>query len=418
MATANLTWTNNATGDSPTGTKVERSHNFTFDHAQATPSEIANGSGGGLDPTSATGSYGDGTVQPYNHYSYRVSTLKGAEASLSMSTPLQYVHDQANELGYPNGTPDSAPTYNCSVEPTLHVDVSRLGGYDYSRYFPQQVTGFGGDRWFGDVNGSLDGALRHNTMGAQFMHQASSKRPVIGYTEINGAHQKYLGRFQASHMFDDNGVAGGGVANSGSVHLMNPGPDIGYKDEVTVFLVGSGDIPKNNYLGGTNGVIGSHAPYVSKALGTSISGNLPVDGVYYTGATNGTASGAIMSWPTTPGVISYRHNNTLAAFNSAGGTGAQLFLDGIEVSNTGDNNGRSYHQGGTAGLNTHNGAYAFSSGIWGYIDFAHANHRDSIVYEYIVFDSILNAADMNAVTGYLCNRYGTTPGSVTDNDLI
>jgi len=417
MATANLTWTNNSTGDNPTGTKVERSDNLDFSNASASPSEITSGSGGGLDPTAASGSYGDGTVQPYNHYAYRVSTLKGAEVSTSMSTPLQYVHDQDNELGYPNGTPNSAPTYNCSVEPQLHVDVSRLGGYDYSRYFPLASNSYE-DRYFADANGSLDPVLRHNPIGAQVMNQGNGNRPVIGYSEINGVHQKYLGKFQVSSLTDDNGVAGGGTGNSGSFWLMNPGAPIGYKDEVTVFYVGSGSIPKTVALGGPEGTIGPNSGNVNKVLGTNVPGNGAIDGVYYRGATDGQASGAIMSWPTVPGILSYRHNNTLAAFNSAGGTGAQLFVNGLEHDTTGNNNSMSYHQSGTPAHGTHYGAYAFASGIHGYINFTNHNHVDHVAYEYIVFNSILNAADMNAVTGYLCNRYNFPHTQVTDSDLI
>ena len=416
MATANLPWTNNATGDSPDSTKIERVKDLAFDHSKATVEELANGSGGGLDPTSPTGSYADGTVSPYSHYSYRVSTVKGTESSASIATPLEYVYDQDNELGYPNGSPSVTPTYNCSVEPIIHLDFSRLGGFDYQDESVWSGTSFENRHFAKTWPISLNGAFRHNTVDAYFAH-ASGNAPCIAYGQFNGNPQKGIAKIQKSGAADDNGNVKG-VGNNAKVKL---GVDekFGIKDGVTVFLVGA---QRNAAWAGLTGpnpqpLNALGAPGVSKAFGTNVSGNVAIDGVYYGGSTNGTGSGASVTYPSTSGIISYRHNNTLAAFNSAGGTGAQLFVNGSEFSNTGNNNHKSYHQGGTANYSTHMGAFAMQSPAYGIL-LLDVNYVDQVFYEYIVFPEILNAADMNAVTGYLCTRYGESFSTVAPADLI
>ena len=416
MATANLTWTNNATADSPDSTKIERVKDLGFDHSKSTVEELANGSGGGLDPSSPTGSYTDGTISPYSHYSYRVSTVKGTESSASIATPLEYVYDQANELGYPNGSPSVTPTYNCSVEPIIHIDFSRLGGFDYKDESVWSGTSYANRHFAPTWPITLGDAFRHNTIEAYFTY-SSSQAPCLAYGQFNGNPQKGLAKIQQSYTADDNGNVKG-VGNSARIR-MGVTDKYGIKDGVTVFLVGSSYTSTYANLTGPNTVALSSmsAPGVLKAFGSNVSGNVPIDGVYYNGSSNGSGSGANVTYPSSSGIISYRHNNTLAAFNSSGGTGAQLFVNGAEFSNTGNNNAKSYHQGGTAVYNTHQGAWAIQNPTYS-IGFLNNNWVDQVFYEYIVFPEVLNAADMNAVTGYLCNRYGEPFSSVAPADLI
>tara|TARA_B100000902_G_scaffold356965_1_gene371066 strand:+ start:615 stop:1868 length:1254 start_codon:yes stop_codon:yes gene_type:complete len=417
MATANITWTNNSTTDSPTGTKVERSEDLAFNHSSATATEVANGNGGGLDPTAANGSYADGTVSAYKHYSYRVSTLKNSETATGVATPLEYVYDQTNELGYPNGSPSSAPTYNCSVEPDIHYDASRLGGYAYNTLQGlNALNGSYADRYYVETDGSLSGALRHNKIGATMMYSGGvSNRPVIGYVEVNGNNQKFLGRLQGTTLT-------GGPGNSSSVKILNDSTNVIHNDGVTIFSVGCQGAYGTAFTG-ANGFL-SDSSGGDYLLGSNMGGNVVVDGIAaYKGAsaapggnTNSIASGATVAWPAPFGVNCYRHNNTLTAFNSAGGTGAQVFQNGSETFNTGDNNSMSYHQSGTPAYPTHLGAYILKGG--GAIGLGNPNWSDCGVFEYLVFPGILDANDMNAVTGYLCNRYGQSFNSVASGDLI
>ena len=63
MATTTITWKNNSTDQSPTGTKIERYEDFPKGHEHATaPVEVANGNTGGLDPTLANGTYVDSSI--------------------------------------------------------------------------------------------------------------------------------------------------------------------------------------------------------------------------------------------------------------------------------------------------------------------------------------------------------------------
>ncbi len=422
MATANLTWTNNATGDSPDSTKIERVKDLGFDHPKAVVEELANGSGGGLDPTSATGSYNDGTVSPYSHYTYRVSTVKGTESSASISTPLEFVYDQANELGYPNGSPSVAPQFNCTVEPVIHIDPSRLGGIDYQ---DESV-------WSGTVHQprhfnktfpySLTPALRHNTIGA-VLEVATGHAVSLAYVNYNGNSLKAFAKIQASYIADDNGnVKGSGNAGRLQLGMPNYGDFFTLKDEVTVFYVASKvDSGFANLTGPNANPLSSLSDSLTggdeKVFGSNINGNVAVDGVYYNGASGGKGSGATVNYPSNAGILAYRHNNTLEAFNSLTGTGAQLFVNGGEYYNTGDNNAKSYHQGGTGNYLTHMGAYAMQDKLYSQ-KLCNPNWNDALLYEYIVFPKILNADDMNAVTGYLCNKYNEPFTAVTDNDLI
>lgn len=422
MATANLTWTNNATADSPDSTKIERVKDLAFDHPKAVVEELANGSGGGLDPTSPTGSYADGTVSPYSHYTYRVSTVKGTESSASISTPLEFVYDQANELGYPNGSPESVPTYNCTVEPVIHIDPSRMGGIDYQDESVWSGTAHQPRHFNKTFPLSLTPAVRHNTTGA-VLQVATGNAVSLAHVNYNGNSLKALAKMQASYLADDNGnVKGSGNQGRLQLGMPNSGDFFTLKDEVTVFYVAS------KVTSGFANLTGPNANPLSslgealtggdeKVFGSNISGNVAVDGVFYNGASGGKGSGATVNLPSNTGIMAYRHNNTLEAFNSSVGTGAQLFVNGAEFSNTGNNNAKSYHQGGTPYYLTHMGAYAMQDKLYSQ-KFCNPNWNDAMLYEYIVFPKVLNADDMNAVTGYLCNKYGEPFTPVTENDLI
>ncbi len=120
MSDITLNWTdNNADGaNSEDEHRVYRSN-----------STIDTSSPGAVHATVAANleTYQDTTVIAKENYFYRVSAYRNADSTESFSAELGpvYYPDISDDLGYPNGIPSSANTYNCTVQPKLHWDAQR-----------------------------------------------------------------------------------------------------------------------------------------------------------------------------------------------------------------------------------------------------------------------------------------------------
>lgn len=399
MPTANLTWTNKSTNDNPTGTKIERTEGFQFGASGApAPIEVANGDTGGLDPTLAgvgAGNYSDTTVVGDTYYAYRVSTLKGGESATSIATPLTYVYDQVNDLGYTGGSPEVSSNYAISTAPFLHVDFNRLS------------VAYSNDDL---MSSGFDGIFRHNPLS--FGLTSSSYSSVSRYRNID--HGGGVNR---------NSVAQVQVYGTSYFRLEAPATPKACPDGVTVFAVMSQE-PKNIRM-------------------SSQSSNLPGgahDGVHYTHnyyhmndftSWGETTSHTMASGSVHPGqgfdnwgailythVIAYRLNNDASAFSS-GTIKAQSFDGGAVIGESADLHSKSYHNNPASPDDTNNlGAALFQEPYSHDFMSPHVSHQNQFFSECLYFDSALDLGDMNKVFGYLGTKYNVPITVLGAPDLI
>lgn len=392
MPTANLTWTNKSTEDSPSGTKIERTEGFPFGHANApAPVEVANGNTGGLDPTLSgvgQGSYVDTTVAGDRYYAYRVSTLKGAEIATSIATPMEYVYDDANDLGYPLGTPEATSNYTLSEAPFLHLDINRSSsGYAHEDLM---TSGFGG-------------IMRHNPENFVFSNTSYSAAPIYKVIDYG------------------NGVTRPVAAQetTGAKTLQTQATsDVACPDGMTMFMVTSDIVYQATLSHSGTDSNGIHylTSYFSKTLtgimgqGDSITlatGGNPAPGQY---------SGSGQSIGTR--ILAYRFNNDATAF-ATGDLRGQAFNGGVELAQTQNLVSKSYHNGASSPDNTnHLGAALFKTGQlmrWMYPSPTHQNH---LFAEAMYFDSAIGLNDMNKIFGYLGAKYNIPVTVLGSSDLI
>lgn len=412
MATTTITWKNNSTDQSPTGTKIERYEGFPKGHEHATaPVEVANGNTGGLDPTLANGTYDD-TTSGGKYYSYNVSTVKGDEVASGVPTASEWVADQDNDLGYVGGVPEIGSTYNCSVAPALHIDLSRAKDY-YAPLAEQVATDAVAER----VDNGFSGVIRANTEDFTYENvQASSQASFFSDAATDGDGIALVG--QAPNQID-------------KVPFRHPNK-IAFKDGVTVFRVVSGQFGVGDYFAGVQsyGPMGDGINYATGKFQSTkfnvmdsgdtsftLSGGKEIPGMNGNGTRNSSTTTALY-------VLAMRLNNSLEAFNS-GEIRGQVFSAGNLVATTADVSAKSYHNEAnnpdatstSRGL----GAWYFppSTGTTSYrLHLLNNQYKVLLAGETILFGEALSLSDMNQVFGYLCNKHGITQQVISSSDLV
>lgn len=411
MATTTITWKNNSTDQSPTGTKIERYEGFPKGHEHATaPVEVANGNTGGLDPTIANGTYDD-TTSGGKYYSYNVSTVKGDEEAEGVPTASEWVADQANDLGYVGGLPAIGSTYNCSVAPALHIDFCRAKEY-YAPLNEQLASDAVTER----VDNGFAGVIRANTEEFSYANQAASNQAA----------------FHSDALTDGDGIALVGQPQNQIDKAPFTHPNkIAFKDGVTVFRVVSGQFVTGDFAGivGTN-PMGDGINYNSGTFqhnkfnlmnsgdtSYTLSGGVNINGMNG----NGTRSSAL---GTDLYVVAMRLNNSVEAYNS-GEIRGQVFSAGNLLATSADVRAKSYHHEASnpGATPTSRGLGAWylppSSGSTYYALQLLANHYKMLFAgETMLFGEALSLSDMNQVFGYLCNKHGITQQVISSSDLI
>lgn len=399
MPTANITWTNRSTNDSPSGTKIERTEGFPFGHPNApAPIEVANGDTGGLDPEltgAGAGNYADTTISGDTSYAYRVSTLKGAEIATSIATPLEFIYDSANDLGYPGGSPETTSQFTISTTPFLHMDMNRSStGYkdDFvnSGQYTRMQEGFAGQ-------------IRHG----DFVHNASSYSNAPSFATFdlgNGIVRNFAYQpFQSSQSYT--------LAPSASIDKKS------CPDGLTAFFVATTSamaaIPLSDTLSGNsaypNGVH-HHAGDLTTSAFTTMGTN--------TSWSPSHAGPAIGHHTSTHDlhVLGYRVNNDATAF-ATGTIQGQLFDGGDLVGTSANRHSVSYHNNPAEPSYTNNlGAGGFNQ-TYG-MSYLSSGWQERLLGEIIYFDSALSLSDMNVVNAYLCNKYNIAPTTIAANDLV
>jgi hypothetical protein len=395
MPTANLTWTNQSTTDSPTATKVERSDGFPFGHDNADPPVILanDGTTTGLIPTVSAGSYAD-TITGDASYAYRITTVKGSEEAAGIPTAMEYVYDPVNDLGYPLGAPSTAATYNVSTAPFLHVDVNRSStGY---------ASGDGMTAGFG-------GIIRHTEDTPwTFSSNSYSSAPSWHEEDLgNGNVRKFLHNITQDH-----------------ANIVPPG-EIACADGITVFAVVTDifyDFSLSEKNSGTNAFANGHFS-TSGTASSSYFNMMGSASTYYTlsnpgySFANGVDGGPIIypagtTWDRLLHIMAWRINNSADAFNPSGGLNysgvikGQAFDGGNLLGTTPDVVANSYHNGATIPDITNDlMAGGFHPDYGMSLIFNNPSSYSGLVGEIMYFDSALDVTDMNTVFAYLGNKY-------------
>jgi hypothetical protein len=399
MPTSNVTWTNNSTASNPVAdnTSVERTAQLGFSHTNAMPSTVDSWQGSaaaGLDPSIANGSYADTGVTADTHVAYRITTSRSPggvqEDVVSVPSGFDYVYDSASELGYPNGYPVTAASYNCSVEPQLHIDTGRIAGWEHSA--SERITG------------GLDSIIRHDQSGDWTIvpySAVATAAPIAKqvYNMTSGNYRRTIGSL---------------LSAGGLFYVKRPTgtPNLGFPDGVTVFrAVHCPDTTSGLYVDSGVSLVGS----ATTVSGISYSGStLFLKGTTWGCTTHwaGVASSSISRTPPHWAIYAYRLNNTLTQYNT-GTVKGQMLADG----------------GGNiaTGANVASSSYHDASGTKGAYGMAANTNVDLLVPGYgraaglgetLIFDEALDANDMNAVFGYLCNKFDTTLTPLSSGDLV
>ncbi|MAT87092.1 MAG: hypothetical protein CL532_00870 [Aestuariivita sp.] len=398
MPTANLTWTNKSTALNPETTKVERSEGFPFGHANASaPVELDNSASGGLDPTQANGSYTDTTVEGGKRYAYRISTVKGGESAAGIPSPVQYVQDRVNDLAYPNGDPDTASQYNVSVEPVLHLDMERSStGYVDSGQGAATVPQT-------KMDSGYAGIIRHDSQGAwQFPATVGASLPAFWTEDLgNGQVRDFM-------VQPANGIASPYVINN---------QDIAMPDGVTVFAVGRNmrTIETGNNIGGNIAVNGVN--YLTSLFTDTFANFWGLSNEMFVLSHAGPTVGSHNHYVGDLHIQCFRFNNSASAFGT-GELKAQMIDGGDVVYESANLVGKSYHNNNASpDISNNLGAAHFRSGSVLNLGLS-SNYTERMLSEKLIFDSALDANDMNMVFGYLGNKFNIAPTVLAPADLV
>jgi len=414
-STVDINWTNRSASIQPAPDKnlVERVDQSRFDDLSATSDTqiLAEGAGGSLSPTAATGSYTDDTLQPGRNYSYRVVAQRGDERKESIPTEYVYTYNAAQELGYPGGTPENAG-YMCSVAPLSHIDIQRIPGVSTKHNDP--ILNFRpasrhGDIYFGraaDANPSEHIYLEEKTL---------SNGNTLRITK-----DKYYGIVQNSP--------------SNTTQLFNPRDNIGSFTGMTVFMVSYDPLDMGyqytNIINGTSS--GVNDPDADQSLAASLRTGygLQIDvrsyghsgGISF--GTSGTQNQRSVQWsPSNFDIICLRWKHS-AALALDSNEKIQGWRNGVYITESEDLS-QSTYSGRLAGVHTSTGwnrnyiPLAFRGGNYPLSSFSYYYERRRVMpNEYILFPSALGVEDMNNVTSYLGNKFGVQTSLITVSDLI
>jgi hypothetical protein len=398
MPTSNVTWTNNSTASNPAAddTTIERTEQIAFSHINAMPSSIDSWQGStaaGLDPSIASGSYADTGVTADTHVGYRITTSRSPggvqEDVTSIPSGMEYIQDSPNELGYPNGNPVTASNYNCNVEPQLHLDTSRVAGYEQGE----------------EITGSLASMIRHDknsTFGIDYVGTAPAKMGQV-YNATSGAYHRTL---------ESRGSAGNTTI---SFRQTLGNPDLEYADGVTLFRAAYQDA--SGYIYGDHAVWNAGYNLISSSTGIRYDYGIMslkettwgITSTCWWKPPSGSLTNPAPFWA----IYAIRVNNDAAQF-ATGTIKGQMFKDGADnILTSGNVQAQSYHNTGV-GL----------KGAWGTPDnvalnVLNAGSSEQYHFgELLLFDTALDLGDMNEVFGYLCNKYDNAFTPISSGDLV
>lgn len=404
MPTANITWTNRSTNDSPTGTKIERTEGFPFGHPNApAPVEVANGNTGGLDPTitgAGNGNYADTTITADNYYAYRVSTLKGAEVATSIATPMQYVYDSVNDLGYPGGSPETTAQYMIGTAPFLHIDMNRsstgyFDDYENSGEYENMSEGFAGQIRHGDF--VFDTSTYSSTPSFLTRDLGNGIVRNFAWQPVSTARNYILRPSAALDV------------------VMCP-------DGMTVFLVmdlfNMTNCPLSDTKAG-NVAYPDGRHYPANDISSSNFGTMGVNTAWtpsHAGPDVGRDPGSGSAAYQQLHVLGYRVNNDATSF-ATGNIQGQLFDGGDLVGTSANMISRSYHNNPSSPSMINNlGAGAFNAGYG--MSYLSSSWQERVFGEALYFNGALSLSEMNTVNAYLCNKYNIAPSTIAANDLV
>jgi hypothetical protein len=405
MPSSNLTWTNKSTNLNPTSTKVERSEGFTFDHANASaPVVLDNNATAGLDPEQANGSYTDTTAEAGKKYSYRVSTMKGAEQATSIESPMTHIEDRVNDLGYPNGAPDNTQTtqYSCSVEPYMHLDVQRLE----AGYVAGTNSGLDTSNMTRVTDG-YTGFMKHNPYGFAMSALAYSSAPYFQTRDLgDGISQDFFVQPQNKALYPGFIPTQYVAFANGATHFHVVSS---FKNYAVVSKSQDPYAQWDDSVGDhVNGVVYGSL-WRENITWAALDQVLPsISGMPHAGPDLSTYHGT-----ETLKIIAMRLNNDAASY-ATGNIQAQLFDGGDVVANGHNQVDRSYHAGTTAGKY---GAVGYKPSLTAY-NLMGTTYYENLFAEALYFGEALDHNDMNMVFAYLGNKYNVSPTVLTSNDLV
>lgn len=416
-STVDINWTNRSASIQPAPDKnlVERVDQSRFDDLSAASDTqiLAEGAGGSLSPTAATGSYTDDTLQPGRNYSYRVVAQRGEERKASIPTDYVYTYNAAQELGYPGGTPENA-AYMCSVAPLSHIDVQRLPGVSTKHNDP--ILNFRpasrhGDFYFGRPADAIPDDQIY------LEEQTLSNGNTLRITK-----DKYYGIVQ------------NGPYNA--THLYNPGDNVGSFTGMTMFLVSYDPLSMGyqyaNILGGTSqGIVDPSVTDLTVPLSSRSGQGLQLDlraygqtgQISFSPATSTNITRYVQWDPSNFDIICLRWKAT-AELAGANNEKIQAWRNGVYIGES-DNLSHSTYTGRQAGV--HN------STTWNrnYVPIAYRGENNPLsIYSYyyerrrvmpselILFDTALNLEDVNSVYSYLGNKFGVQTHMIPSSILI
>ena len=417
-STVDINWTNRSASIQPPPDKnlVERVDQSRFDDLSATSDTqiLAEGAGGSLSPTAATGSYTDDTLQPGRNYSYRVVAQRGDERKESIPTEYVYTYNAAQELGYPGGTPENAG-YMCSVAPLSHIDIQRIPGVSTKHNDP--ILSFRSASRHGDIyfGRALDATPDD--------HIYLEEQTLSNGNTLRTTKDRYYG------------IAEDGPTDAYNItKLYNPGPNVGSFTGMTVFMVSYDPLDMGyeytNILHGAES--GIYDPDADQNLPPTERAGYGFDldvrsfghrGTFQFGTSAKRWQRAIQWSPSNFDIICIRWKCS-AQLALAGNERLQGWRNGVYITET-DDYSTSTYSGRLAGV------HSFSSWNRNYVPLAFVGNNkpiSSFSYyygrrrimpnEYILFDSALNIEDMNNVTSYLGNKFGVQTSIITVADLI
>lgn len=421
-----INWTNRSASVQPPPNKniVERVDQSRFDDlsAAADTQVLAEGAGGALSPTAATGTYTDDTLEAGRNYSYRVVAERGSQKKASLPTDYIYTYDPATELGYPGGTPEVA-NYTCSVTPHSHIDMQYISAVS-TTYDDPIIT--------------MDSAIRTGDIQLKRAADSTSEEHVFldEQTLSNG-------RKIRTPRLQQYGTTSGPQNNI--TYLTTTENNIFSRDEMTMFVVLHD--PLNKGYSFTNPTAYGTSPrtyepphdpgtYTTDASLPGSWGGIPITEVRSTKSSssatdhqiqlrvNNVSYSATMPNPAFSIIcIRLKMSEALALANNIK---MQMWQNGALVVNTADLtnitiHGRITGKHSSLQWNKNFGAYYFTPDLnpsgsnysTRYYDYAMVTKT-----EYLLFPSALEAEDINNVYGYLCNKYDVDQTIIPSSQLI
>lgn len=422
-----INWTNRSASVQPPPDKniVERVEQSRFDDlsAVADTQVLAQGAGGALSPTAATGTYTDDTLEVGRNYSYRVVAERGSQKKASIPTDYIHTYDPAVELGYPGGTPEVA-NYTCSVAPHSHIDMQYISAVS-TTYDDPIIT--------------MEPAIRTGDITLKRAADSTSEENVfLDEQTISNGRKIRTPRLQQY------GTTSGPEHNI--TYLTTTENNILSRDEMTMFVVLHDPLNKgysfqNPTAYSTSSARTYEPPHDPGAYATDASqpgswGGIPITEVRSTKSSssatdhllkftvNNISYSATMPNPDFSIIcIRLKMSEALALANNIK---MQMWQNGALVDNSADLtditiHGRITGKHSKISWNKNFGAYYFTPDLNpGGSNYSTRYYEWAMVTktEYLLFPSALEAEDINNVYGYLCNKYGVDQTIIPSSQLI